>query len=95
MKSAMPDARFNGTSLLLTIGALALASLLLPSAAIAQANPPAGNREQWKDSDQTRSESLRERLVQLNRDISTKGLHDFPQSREKLLTGYAYQSVVQ
>ena len=90
MEPVMPDAPFSCTSLLLTIGALVLASLLLPSAAIAQPNPPVGNRHQSKGIGQTRSESLRQRLLQLNRDISTKGLHDFPQSREKLLTGYAY-----
>ena len=90
MKSAMPYARFCRTLLPMAIGALVLTLLLFLSTAIAQTNPPAGNREQWKNSDQTRSESLRERLLQLNRDISAKGLHDFPQSREKLLTGYAY-----
>jgi hypothetical protein len=90
MEPVMPDAPFSCTSLLLTIGALVLASLLLPSTAIAQPNPPVGNRHQSKGIGQTRSESLRQRLLQLNRDISTKGLHDFPQSREKLLTGYAY-----
>ena len=90
MEPVMPDVPFSCTSLLLTIDALVLASLLLPSTAIAQPNPPVGNRHQSKGIGQTRSESLRQRLLQLNRDISTKGLHDFPQSREKLLTGYAY-----
>jgi putative isomerase len=30
------------------------------------------------------------RLQSLNSDIATKGLHDFPDSDGKLLTGYAY-----
>jgi len=33
---------------------------------------------------------LRERLTQLNEDIKTRGLHDYPASKEKLVTGYAY-----
>lgn len=90
MKSAMPVSPFNCTSLLLTIGAPVLASLLLPSTASAQANPAAGNPHQSGGIDRDQSESLRERLVQLNHDISIRGLHDFPQSREKLITGYAY-----
>src|ERR1019366_9356069 len=90
MKPAMPDAAFSRMSFPLTIGALVLASLLFHWTSIAQANPPVGNPHQSKGTDQTRSELLRERLQQLNRDISKKGLHDFPQSMEKLLTGYAY-----
>jgi hypothetical protein len=90
MKPAMPDAAFSRMSFPLTIGALVLASLLFHSTSIAQANPPVGNPHQSKGIDQTRSELVRERLQQLNRDISKKGLHDFSQSREKLLTGYAY-----
>lgn len=90
MKPAMPHAAFSRMSFPLTIGALVLTSLLFPSTAIAQANPPVGSPHQSKGIDQTRSDPIRERLRQLNRDISKKGLHDFPQSREKLLTGYAY-----
>lgn len=36
------------------------------------------------------SAELRARLAQLNHDIVTRGLHDFPGSKEKLETGYAY-----
>lgn len=36
------------------------------------------------------SPALRARLGQLNRDIVTRGLHDFPGAPDKLLTGYAY-----
>jgi hypothetical protein len=74
----------------LTIGALVLASLLLSSTALAQQNPPTGNPHEPGGVGRAQSESLRQRLLQLNHDISTKGLHGFPQSREKLLTGYAY-----
>jgi hypothetical protein len=40
--------------------------------------------------DSPNARALRDRLVQVNRDIVTHGLHDFPGSGEKLLTGYAY-----
>ena len=33
---------------------------------------------------------LRERLVEVNQDIVAHGIRDFPQSNEKLLTGYVY-----
>jgi hypothetical protein len=75
---------------LFPICAIVLASLLLSSAVLAQSNSPVGNPQISQASGQTHSPSLRDRLLQLNRDVSTKGLHDFPQSREKLLTGYAY-----
>ena len=35
-------------------------------------------------------QALRQRLVSLNHDIQTRGLHDFPGSPEKLITGYSY-----
>ena len=35
-------------------------------------------------------EKLTPRLETLNRDIATKGLHDFPEADGKMLTGYAY-----
>jgi hypothetical protein len=90
MKSAMPREPIRHTPLPLTLGALILGSLLLPSAAVAKPHPAAGNLSQSKGIDRTHSESLRQRLLLLNRDIAAKGLHDFPQSTEKLLTGYAY-----
>ncbi|MGB8031805.1 MAG: trehalase family glycosidase [Terracidiphilus sp.] len=90
MKPAIPRASFSRTSPPLTMGALVLASLLLPSTVFAQQNPPTGNQHQSGGVGRAQSDTLRQRLLQLNHDISTKGLHDFPQSREKLLTGYAY-----
>ncbi len=36
------------------------------------------------------SAKLKTRLEQVNQDIATRGLHSFPGSQEKLLTGYAY-----
>ncbi len=39
---------------------------------------------------QTDFEKLTPRLEALNRDIATKGLHDFPGADGKMLTGYAY-----
>lgn len=33
---------------------------------------------------------LKDCLTQLNQDIKTPGLHDYPASKEKLITGYAY-----
>src|ERR1035438_4607316 len=35
-------------------------------------------------------QKLGSRLKSLNADIEAKGLHDFPESKSKLLTGYAY-----
>jgi len=90
MKPAISRASFSRMPLPLTIGALVLASLLLSSTALAQQNPPTGNPHEPGGVGRAQSESLRQRLLQLNHDISTKGLHDYPQSREKLLTGYAY-----
>ena len=90
MKSAMPKVPICHTSPQLTLGALILGSLLLPSTTLAKPNPAAGTLNQSKGINQTHSESLRQRLLLLNHDISTRGLRDFPQSREKLLTGYAY-----
>jgi hypothetical protein len=90
MKPVISKASPSHMSLRLTIGALVLASLLLPSTAFTQQNPPAGNPHQPGGVVRAQSESLRQRLLQLNHDISTKGLHVYPQSREKLLTGYAY-----
>jgi len=69
------------------VRAIVLASLLLSSATLGQSNHKS---QISRGSDQTHSQSLHDRLLQLNRDISAKGLHDFPQSQEKLLTGYAY-----
>ena len=90
MKPAISRASFSRMPLPLTIGALVLASLLLSSTALAQQNPPTGNPHEPGGVGRAQSESLRQRLLQLNHDIGTKGLHDYPQSREKLLTGYAY-----
>jgi hypothetical protein len=86
----MPKVQASQMFFVLPISAVVLVSLLLSSPVLAQSNSSIGNSQMSKASDQTHSESLRERLLQLNRDISTKGLHDFPPSQEKLLTGYAY-----
>jgi|SRR5271157_190205 len=75
---------------LIPASAAVLASLLLGPAVLPQSNSPAANAQNSKASSPTHSQALRDRLFQLNSDISTKGLHDFPQSKEKLLTGYAY-----
>ncbi|MGC0779747.1 MAG: hypothetical protein WCD68_21315, partial [Candidatus Acidiferrum sp.] len=90
MRPAMPKARACQMLFLFPISAVVLASLLLSSGVLAQSNSPVSNPQISKASDRTQSQSLRDRLLQLNRDISTKGLHDFPPSQEKLLTGYAY-----
>ena len=90
MKPAISKASPSRMPVRWAIGALVLASLLLSSTALAQQNPPTGNPHQPGGVGRAQSESLRQRLLQLNHDISTKGLHGFPQSREKLLTGYAY-----
>ena len=90
MKPAISKASPSRMLVRWAIGALVLASLLLSSTALAQQNPPTGNPHEPGGVGRAQSESLRQRLLQLNHDISTKGLHDFPQSREKLLTGYAY-----
>jgi putative isomerase len=90
MKPAISKASPSRMPVRWAIGALVLASLLLSSTALAQQNPPTGNPHEPGGVGRAQSESLRQRLLQLNHDISTKGLHDYPQSREKLLTGYAY-----
>jgi hypothetical protein len=90
MRTAMPKAPARQVLFLFSISAVVLALLLLSSAVFAQSNSSVGNPQISKASDRTQSQSLRDRLLQLNRDISTKGLHDFPPSQEKLLTGYAY-----
>lgn len=90
MKPAISKASPSRMLVRWAIGALVLASLLLSSTALAQQNPPTGNPHEPGGVGRAQSESLRQRLLQLNHDISTKGLHGFPQSREKLLTGYAY-----
>ena len=90
MKPAISKASPSRMLVRWAIGALVLASLLLSSTALAQQNPPTGNPHEPGGVGRAQSESLRQRLLQLNHDISTKGLHDYPQSREKLLTGYAY-----
>jgi hypothetical protein len=76
--------------ILLSMSAVVAAVLLLPVAAHAQSSLPAGGRHIFKAPGPEPSQSLRDRLLQLNRDIRTGGLHDFSQSKEKLLTGYAY-----
>jgi hypothetical protein len=90
MKPAMPEALASRTSFLFPIGAVVLAALLLSSVVPAQSNYSADNPGISKSSRKAGTQSLKDRLVQVNRDISTNGLHDFPQSQEKLLTGYAY-----
>lgn len=90
MRPAMPKARACQMLFPFSIGAVVLASLLLSPAALAQSNSPVGNAQISKAPGRMHSESLRDRLLQLNRDISAKGLRDFPASQEKLLTGYAY-----
>jgi len=59
-----------------------VATTFLLACAQAQQAPPAAVR--------TGNAPLRDRLLQVNGDIAARGLHDFPGSKEKLLTGYAY-----
>jgi putative isomerase len=72
---------------LLPLCATALAALLLPAAALAQSSIAAANPSLDAAS---ASPALAARLLQLNTDIATKGVHNFPGSKEKLLTGYAF-----
>jgi len=68
--------------------AVILAALLLPANASAQLAIDAANPS--LDSAASASPELAARLLQLNTDIATKGVHDFPGAKEKLLTGYSY-----
>jgi hypothetical protein len=73
-------------SLSFRLGVGMLGALLLPLCLVAQPNP-AGNAKSSPSAD---SKALRDRLLEVNHDIATRGVHDFPGSKEKLLTGYAY-----
>ncbi|MGD0732421.1 MAG: trehalase family glycosidase, partial [Terracidiphilus sp.] len=77
----------------------ALVSALLISLACAPAAAPVPAAAQLRSqsvvplapgSDVTRDPALRQRLLSLNHDILTRGLHTFPGSQEKLITGYSY-----
>jgi putative isomerase len=76
---------------LLIVGLLLAA--LLPASVAGQAAADSSDRPHSNTAGTENgagSQQLRERLNQLNHDIVTRGLHDFPRSREKLETGYAY-----
>lgn len=59
-------------------------------ASLAQAAKAPSASKAEVDRDAAGSAALRERLTLLNHDIVTRGLHDFPGSKGKLETGYAY-----
>ena len=90
MKPARSNAAVFCRSLDSLVGASALAALLLSPVVVGQSGSPACSAQVLAPSGSTGAESLQGRLFQLNRYISTKGLHDFPSSQEKLPTGYAY-----
>lgn len=62
-------------------------ALLLFACVLAAPSSPAQQPEAIASYD---SPALRARLDQLNHNIVTRGLHDFPGAPDKLLTGYAY-----
>jgi len=76
---------------ILTAG-IAVVFLSFPSTSIRCENPehrkPAADLEDLIGKDEV--QQLRARLQSLNRDVATRGLHDFPGAKGKLLTGYAY-----
>jgi hypothetical protein len=82
---------FGGGRLRLFLcGTCALAAFVLSPACVAQANEKTGNAATQEGHDPIGAAILVDRLHQVNGDIRSKGLHDFPGSKEKLLTGYAY-----
>jgi putative isomerase len=85
MKPRIPAAPACNLSLFFPFAIVLLAAFLaapcLPAqSAVSSADP----------SSSYGSPALHSRLLQLNRDIATRGLHSFPGSKDKLLTGYAY-----
>ena len=82
MKTELTLASPIGNPILFRLGACVVATLFLLPSLIAQSAS--------RSSDSADSKALNDRLIQVNRDISTRGVHDFPESKEKLLTGYAY-----
>ena len=61
-------------------------ALAFGAGAVAQAAPAARPHTATPNSEA----ALKARLIQVNQDIRSKGLHAYPGSKDKLLTGYAY-----
>ncbi len=88
LKSAKSEFRASRPSFPVLVGVIDLALLLSP---ILPAQPGSfAGKARVSESSGQGFPVLRDRLLQLNRDIGIKGLRDFPGSKEKLLTGYAY-----
>jgi putative isomerase len=66
------------------------AALALLCLFLLQAARQTGAAAQRGNSAAGDTQALKARLMQVNRDIQTRGLHAFPGSSGKLLTGYAY-----
>jgi hypothetical protein len=90
MKPELADTSASRKLFLFHLGIGILTALLLPSCLAAQSNSAAGNSIKPKSPPSADSQALRDRLFQLNHDIASRGIHAFPESKEKLLTGYAY-----
>jgi hypothetical protein len=67
-----------------------LVFLLLAPAPRAQQSPPAGASTAQQFPGPMQALKFRHRLIQVNQDINAHGVHDFPGSTQKLLTGYSY-----
>ena len=77
-------------SSLLRAGASVLTVLIFLPAILRQSAEAVSGIEVSSPSSLADSPQLSERILQVNRNIADRGLHDFPGSVEKLLTGYAY-----
>jgi len=90
MRTAIPKSPARRVFFFFTLSAVVLVSLVFSTKVHVQSNSCARTPQISKPPEHTSSQNLRDRLLQLNNDINTKGLHKFPPSQERLLTGYAY-----
>ena len=90
MRTARPKSPARRVFFFFTLSAVVLVSLVLSSTVLVQSNSRVRAPQISKLPEHTSSQNLCDRLLQLNNDINTKGLHEFPPSQERLLTGYAY-----
>jgi hypothetical protein len=78
---------------LFRIGAKILVALFLTVLVPAQSSSSVAQSRSTGSQDLSGAQALRDRLLKVNHDTATRGLHDFAGSSEKLLTGYAARLV--
>lgn len=81
----------NRPSLLFSVVICIMVILFSVPLVLARSNSSVGHPIDATHSEVANANALRDRLLQVNRDIATRGLHDFPDSSDKLLTGYEYK----